>query len=119
MSVPEFPFHAFNLHDQVWESDPRFPSIRFKLIESKRNHPHLSCVLVELAVGGVIETHTHPIETETAYVLAGEGVFWVGTAEIHATVGMGVTIPPTHPHGLRNTGAQPMLLLAIHAPGTR
>jgi mannose-6-phosphate isomerase-like protein (cupin superfamily) len=67
----------------------------------------------------MINMHTHAVETETAYVLAGEGLLKVGDQETRLTVGMGVTIPPGLPHSLRNTGDAPLELIAMHSPPTR
>ncbi len=113
--------HAFDLNAQAWEPHNLFPAIMVKVLESRASHPRLSLLLVEVVVGGVIETHTHAVETETALVMAGQGVLVWGD-ERHETpvaLGGGVTILPGTPHSLRNAGDVPLQMLAIHSPGIR
>jgi len=104
-----------------WEQHPLFPAIQVKVLETKASHPAMSLLLVRVGVGGVIERHTHPIETETAIAMAGQGVLTWGEDEQQTalTAGQGITIRPGTPHSLRNTGETPLELLAMHAPGIR
>jgi len=111
--------HLFNAGDMPWTEDPRFPGVGFKILESRATHPTTSVVLVRLDPGVVINTHVHPIETETAYVLAGQGTLTHGDQETRLAPGMGVTVPPGLPHSLRNTGSEPLQLIAMHSPPTR
>ena len=111
--------HIFDAPSMDWAEDTRFPGIRVKILESRTSHPTTSVVLVQLGVGVAIGTHTHPIETETAYVLAGQGALMVRDDEFTLDVGMGVTVPPGTPHSLRNSGDVPLELIAMHSPPTR
>ena len=45
-------------------------------------------------MGGVIQAHIHPTETETAYVLAGQAVLKHGDEESMLDAGMGASIAP-------------------------
>jgi mannose-6-phosphate isomerase-like protein (cupin superfamily) len=76
-------------------------------------------MLVQIAVGGIIETHTHKVETETAYFYSGQGRLVVGEEEQLLQAGSGVTIPPGLPHSLHNVGQEPIELIAIHIPPVR
>jgi quercetin dioxygenase-like cupin family protein len=111
--------HIFNTVTIRWSEDARFPGIGIKILESRTTHPSVSLVIVQLGTGGVINTHVHPVETETAYVLAGRGLLTHGDQETVLETGMGVTIPAGLPHGLRNIGDTAMELIAIHSPPTR
>ncbi len=111
--------HAFDTHALEWSTHERFPAIRIKLLESRATHPHASVMLVRLAVGGEIQTHLHEIESETAYVLAGEGVLTVEQETHRFAPGTGATIPPGYRHSLKNTGTTDLELIAIHTPPTR
>jgi mannose-6-phosphate isomerase-like protein (cupin superfamily) len=111
--------HIFNADTLPWLDDARFPGIGVKILESRTTHPTASVVIVRLGLGVVINTHVHPVETETAYVLAGCGLLSHDGHEDVLEVGMGVTIPPGLPHSLRNVGDTPLELIAIHSPPTR
>lgn len=113
------PAHRFDTHKIEWTAHERFPAIRVKGLEGRATHPHLSLMLVRLAPGGEIQTHLHETETETAYVLAGQGELTVEQEIILMTPGAGASIPPKHLHSLKNTGDADLELLAIHAPPTR
>jgi mannose-6-phosphate isomerase-like protein (cupin superfamily) len=110
---------AFDPSTAAWEQHPLFPAIQVKALETKASHPAMSLLVVRVSVGGVIETHTHKIETETAIALKGQGVVTWGEDDQQTMVsaGQGVTIHPGTPHSLRNIGAEPMELLAMHTPG--
>ncbi len=111
--------HIFDSSAIPWAGDARFPGIEFKVFETRDTHPTTSVVIARVAVGSAIQTHTHPVETETAYVLAGEGVLTADGKETTLSTSMGVTIPPGTAHSLRNTGDAPLELLAMHSPPTR
>ncbi len=115
MSAP----HFFDAQGQPWTPHPTIPGILTKPLETRATYPAASVQLVQVAAGGVIGRHTHAVETETAYVLAGEGVLQWGDEERALTPGTGVTIPPGIPHSLRNTGEAPMEIYAVHIPPVR
>ena len=117
MTMP--PAHFFNANTMEWTGHERFPAIRIKALETRATHPAASVMLVRLEVGGVIETHVHETETETVYLLAGQGRLTHGGAQAPLAIGMGVSIPPGLPHSLHNSGDAPLELIAIHTPPTR
>lgn len=112
---------TFDSSSMDWAGDARFPGIEFKVLEARATHPTggISLVRARVEVGSVIQTHVHPTETETAYVLLGEALLKYGDNEARLSAGMGVTITPGTPHSLHNIGDTPVELLAIHTPPTR
>src|SRR5260221_5804060 len=70
--------HSFDANAIDWTAHPQFAGLLIKVLESRATHPHMSMMLVRLESGGVISTHVHATETETAYVLAGRGVLKLG-----------------------------------------
>lgn len=108
--------HIFNANTTDWTAHPRFADIRTKVFETRQSHPWASVMLVELAIGGEIPTHVHEKETETVYVLGGQGQLTHGDARTVVDTGMGASVPPGLPHSLRNTGDRPLTLLALHMP---
>ena len=110
---------VFDANAMEWSGHERFPGIRIKELETRATHPLADVLLVRLSPGGVIETHIHEKETETAYVLAGRGELTAGADQIVFEPGTGASIPPGVPHRLQNTGDQALELIAIHTPPTR
>ncbi len=108
--------HVFDANTTDWTPHPRFADLRTKVFETRLSHPMASVMLVELAVAGAIPTHFHEKETETVYVLGGQGLLIHGDVQAEVGVGAGASIPPGLPHSLRNTGDMPLTLLAIHIP---
>lgn len=106
--------HFFDAGNMDWSRHPRFPDIRFKALATRESHPSARFSLVRLQAEGVIDTHVHQEEIETAYVLAGEGTLTVGNEQASLKSGMGVTIPAGLAHSLRNTGQTEMELFAVH-----
>ena len=99
--------------------DARFPEISIKLLESRATHPTISVMIARVAVGGDIPRHTHPVETETAYVLSGQGKLITDTADYTFDAGIALSIPPGLAHRVVNTGDIPLEIFAIHSPATR
>ena len=95
--------HLFNADDMDWVREERFPGIAFKVFEP----------------GTWIQWHTHAVETETAFVLAGQGVIVTDEREYPVSARTGMTIPPGIRHCVRNTGDEPLDILAMHTPPTR
>lgn len=117
MTMPQV--HFFNANSMEWTGHERFPAIQIKALETRATHPAASVMLVRLEEGGRIETHTHELESETVYQLAGQGTLTHGDAQTPVATGRGVSIPPGLPHSLHNTGDVPLELIAIHTPPTR
>ena len=102
-----------------FQEDTRFPGIGIKLLETRATHPSASVIIARVAPGGTIPAHTHPAETETAYVLSGEGKLITDTAEYIFEPGVSVTIPSGMAHRVVNTGDTPLDIFAFHNPPTR
>ena len=60
--------------------------------------------------------HSHSGMDKVYHVLAGEGVFLLEGREIPMTAGVMLIAPDGVPHGIRNTGGERLLVLAILAP---
>ena len=115
MSIP----NIVKVDDLVWEPHPRFAALQVKVLESKATHPYASVMLVKVGVGGVIPEHSHAIETETAYVVAGDGVLIVDGIEYPFGAGINASIPVGAKHSVRNIGDAPLMLYAVHTPPIR
>lgn len=102
-----------------YSEDARFPGIGVKVLEGKAVNPTLSMVVVRIEPGGGIPTHTHTIETESAYLLAGTAVLTVEGVEHAWEAGVAMTIPSGLAHSLRNAGDTPLEIVAVHSPPTR
>jgi oxalate decarboxylase/phosphoglucose isomerase-like protein (cupin superfamily) len=79
--------------------------------------PGVSLMHVVLLPGLGHERHNHPDADEVLYVLAGEGEQMVDDGEpfaVHA--GQAVWVPTGAYHSTKNTGWEPLTLLAIYAP---
>jgi mannose-6-phosphate isomerase-like protein (cupin superfamily) len=111
--------HIFDSNATDWTTHERFADVRTKVFETRLTHPMASVMLVELAVAGLISTHYHEQETETVYVLVGQGLLTHGEEQNEVGAGMGASIPPGLPHSLRNIGEIPLQLIAFHMPPVR
>ena len=60
--------------------------------------------------------HAHAGMDKIYQVLAGDGVFLLESREIPMRTGAMLVAPANVPHGIRNTGANRLLVLAILAP---
>jgi mannose-6-phosphate isomerase-like protein (cupin superfamily) len=62
------------------------------------------------------ELHSHAGMEKVYYVLAGRGLFLLEGREIPMESGVMLVAPESIPHGIRNTGSERLLVLAILAP---
>ena len=79
----------------------------------------IAIVDVTSAPGGSAPTpplHVHERHTESFYVIAGEVAFTAGDAEIRATAGSWVQVPPTVPHTFAPAGSEPARYVNVHSP---
>ncbi len=66
-----------------------------------------------LPPGGEVGRHVHKGECETFYVLSGTGVFCDNDEEFACAAGDILYTQDGHGHGLRNTGEEPLVFLAL------
>src|SRR5947209_2327154 len=111
--------HLFDASAIEWTEHAQFKGLFIKILESRATHPGASITLTRLARGQSIGTHVHPVETETAYILAGRARLVVAGSETMMGASAGATITPGTPHSLHNAGEQMLELLAIHVPPVR
>jgi mannose-6-phosphate isomerase-like protein (cupin superfamily) len=79
-------------------------------------NPALSVHRGRIEAGGEIRPHCHEGQTETFYILSGEAVCTMNGIETPLTGGCCVVAPPGVKHGLKNTGEEPVELLALFTP---
>jgi len=60
--------------------------------------------------------HAHSGMDKLYHVLAGRGVFLLQGREVPMEAGMLLVAPEGVPHGIRNTGSERLLVLAVLAP---
>ncbi|MCX8171153.1 MAG: cupin domain-containing protein [Candidatus Bathyarchaeota archaeon] len=71
--------------------------------------------LLEIPPNGIFPPHTHPDREEIYYVISGNGIIVVGDREIPAKPGLTLYVSGEDPHGLRNDGREPFIVLFVHA----
>ena len=108
--------HVYRSGAVEWQPHPTLPGIRVRSLENQQTWPEASVTLVEVAPGGVIVEHLHQTNFESAYIMTGEGLLHLPEGDVPVVAGDGVTVPPQTLHGLENTGAEPMRILAVHIP---
>ncbi len=60
--------------------------------------------------------HTHVENDKIYYVLEGSGLFLVGNEQTECGTGTAVLCPPGVDHGVKNTGAERLVVLVFMAP---
>jgi quercetin dioxygenase-like cupin family protein len=94
------------------ESDPRgrvspaFPINRFT------GAAHTAVVYFEIQPGDYLPTHTDSAE-EILYIVAGEGEARLGDERGHVRAGDLAVIPAMVPHGIANTGDEPLKVVGF------
>ena len=76
---------------------------------------HMQFVVVRYEPQGVTLTHIHPDQVQLYYVVSGQATVVIDKSEIVMGPGCFARIPPHEPHGFRNSGTEPLLLLDVHS----
>ena len=66
--------------------------------------------------GRFVNLHVHPY-TETFLLLEGRGRWTAGETIVEMEAEQLLVVPPETPHGFRNTGDSPLLVVSIHESG--
>jgi len=77
----------------------------------------ISVFVVRTPPGAAVELHVHPY-AETFVLLEGSGRWSAGDDVVELQANQMLVVPPDTPHGFRNTGSEPLLVVSIHAAGT-
>jgi mannose-6-phosphate isomerase-like protein (cupin superfamily) len=73
--------------------------------------------VVRTEPGRWVDLHVHPY-TETFVLLEGSGRWTAGGGVVELHANQVLVVPPETPHGFRNTGDGPMLLVSAHESPT-
>jgi mannose-6-phosphate isomerase-like protein (cupin superfamily) len=77
----------------------------------------ISIFVVRTPPGRAVELHVHPY-AETFLLLEGRGRWTRGEDVLELTPQDMVVVPPDTPHGFRNVGDVPLLVVSVHERGT-
>ena len=73
----------------------------------------ISMFIVRTRPGISVELHTHPYP-ETFLLLEGRGRWTAGEQVVELQPCQMLVVPPETPHGFRNVGPEPLLLVTVH-----
>lgn len=92
--------------------EPREGGAKVELWRGERMFAGLNCFLS----GQAQALHAHTGADKVYVVLRGTGLFEVGTEQFTAGTGELVPAPAGIPHGVRNPGPAPLVVLTVIAP---
>ncbi len=72
-----------------------------------------SIFVVRTPPGRAVELHTHPYP-ETFVLLEGRGRWTAGSEVVELEAEQLIVVPPDTPHGFRNVGQVPLLVVSVH-----
>ena len=99
-----------------WNPHPTFTGVSLKhLITGQATDGQLSCHLVKVEPGGVLETHIHEGQWELHEVMCGQGKALMGDREVTYEPGSMAVIPRGTKHQVR-AGKEGLLLCAKFFP---
>jgi len=77
----------------------------------------ISMFVVRTPPGRFVELHVHPY-SETFVLLEGEGRWTAGDTVSELGPDQMIVVPANTPHGFRNVGDVPLLVVSVHESGT-
>ena len=86
------------------------------LFEGAGRGAEVSIFVTHTPPGKWVGLHVHPYP-ETFVLLEGNGRWTVDGQAVELTPEQMVVVPPDTPHGFRNTGDQPLLVVSVHERG--
>jgi mannose-6-phosphate isomerase-like protein (cupin superfamily) len=76
----------------------------------------ISIFVVRTPPGRAVEMHVHPY-SETFVLLAGHGRWTAGDEVRELSADQMIVVPANTPHGFRNVGDDPLLVVSVHESG--
>jgi mannose-6-phosphate isomerase-like protein (cupin superfamily) len=77
----------------------------------------ITMFVVRTPPGRFVELHVHPY-SETFVLLEGQGRWTAGETVTELSPNQMLVVPPDTPHGFRNIGDVPLLVVTVHESGT-
>ena len=77
----------------------------------------VSMFVLRTRPGGLVELHTHPYP-ETFLLLEGRARWTVGSSVAELEAEQVIAVPAWAPHGFRNVGEHPLLVVSVQQSGT-
>ena len=77
----------------------------------------ISMFVTRTPPGRAVELHVHPYP-ETFVLLEGHGRWTAGDEVVELEREQVIVVPPETPHGFRNIGEEPLLVVSVHESGT-
>jgi mannose-6-phosphate isomerase-like protein (cupin superfamily) len=77
----------------------------------------ISMFMTRTPPGRAVELHVHPYP-ETFLLLEGTGRWTAGDVVAELAAEQMIVVPPDTPHGFRNTGDVPLLVVSVHEAAT-
>jgi len=87
------------------------------LFEGADRGAGISMFVTRTPPGKWVDLHVHPYP-ETFVLLHGRGRWTVGDQAVELEPNQMVVAPPDTPHGFRNVGDEPLLVVSVHERGT-
>ena len=110
--------HVVDATSLPWVPHRTFPGVSARAIVDAQIGVDLEVKLIRIAPGAEITPHTHEVCAETFYVLSGEGLICTEGQAQPCHPGMCGHAKAGIVHGVKNTGAGELQLLAIFTPPT-
>ena len=86
------------------------------LFEGAGRGAEVSIFVTRTPPGKWVDLHVHPYP-ETFVLLEGDGRWTVDGQAVELAPEQMVVVPPDTPHGFRNTGDEPLLVVSVHERG--
>jgi quercetin dioxygenase-like cupin family protein len=86
------------------------------LFEGERAGAGISMFFTRTPPGATVELHVHPYP-ETFLLLEGHGRWTAGEDVVELVAEQMLVVPPDTPHGFRNVGDEPLLVVSVHEAG--
>lgn len=110
------PTSAYSCTEKDWNAHPRFAGVYLKhLVSGEHTGQALSCHLVRIEPGAMLEQHTHDPQWELHEVLEGSGRMRMEGRDIPYTPGAISVIPKGCPHEV-HAGENGLIMLAKFFP---
>jgi mannose-6-phosphate isomerase-like protein (cupin superfamily) len=104
------PIPVFDLEDM------RFSPTAWLFEGGPRADAGVSVFIVRTPPGKGVDLHVHPYR-ETFLLLEGRGRWTADDEVVELRENQMLSVPPHTPHGFRNTGEEPLLLVSVHEAG--
>ncbi len=108
--------YFYRSSEMKFVNHPVYEGVQVAKLVSKEDGQPVGVLVLQIAPGVEIPVHTHDVNVDSIFVVAGRGVVFVNGRWEEVGAGDYILASAGEEHGVRNQGDEPLVLFIHHSP---